>query len=137
MDFDRIQSSVIEASHPVMSCEAAERHEASLLDTDDAVWSAMERVGRLLGAGILKEFSMSRFRSEGLTVLGLIGKGHNGGDALLGIREMARRNRVGRALVVLACPRTRLRSIRKRPCKRLSPPCLKVVSKSWKLQKKR
>jgi len=99
----------MEGSDPVLSCEEASQLERSVLDTEEKVWNAMTRVGRLLGRGLLTEYKFSRYRPENLFVVGLVGKGHNGGDALLGIEEMARRGSVGRVLLVLSDPQDKLK----------------------------
>ncbi len=123
MDFERVRKSVIEASHPVMDCETAEAYESTHLDSEDKVWKAMQRVGHSLGRGILREFGLSRFESTELKLLGLIGKGHNGGDALLGIREIASRARVARVAVVLASPRSELKPNTERALSELESIC--------------
>jgi len=98
-----------ENSDPVLSCKEAGEYESAVLESDEKVWNAMAEVGRKLGRGILVEYSFSRYSKRALTVLGLIGKGHNGGDALLGIDEMARAGSVGRVALLLACPESALK----------------------------
>lgn len=100
---------LVEGSDPVLSCEEAGQWEHSILDTEEKVWSAMTQVGRSLGRGILTEYKFSRYRPKDLFVVGLIGKGHNGGDALLGIEEMARQGSVGRVLLVLSDSRDKVK----------------------------
>lgn len=92
----------LENSDPVLSCKEAAEHEKTVLDSDEKVWNAMVKVGRKLGRGTLVEYSFSRYSKNVLSVLGLIGKGHNGGDALLAIEEMARKGAVGRVVLLLS-----------------------------------
>ncbi|MBC2606372.1 NAD(P)H-hydrate dehydratase [Pelagicoccus albus] len=72
-------------SHPILSCADSGLWEEGLIHSEEQAWQAMRKVGTQLGQAIRSYFSMSRYPQEGLSVLGLIGKGHNGGDALLGI----------------------------------------------------
>lgn len=99
----------LEDSDPILSCEKAGEYEHSVLDSDTKVWDAMKKVGRKLGQGILVEYRFSRYSQKSLSILGLIGKGHNGGDALLGIEEMARGGSVGRVVLVLAESESKLK----------------------------
>jgi hydroxyethylthiazole kinase-like uncharacterized protein yjeF len=97
-------------SHPIMSCEEAQAYESELLDSDEKVWSAMETAGRALARGILEEYQFTRYGAIGLKTLGLIGKGHNGGDTLLAIAEMARAGRSSSVVLALADARNALKA---------------------------
>lgn len=99
----------LENSDPVLSCEAAQEFERSALNSDTKVWNAMRMVGQKLGKGILGEYRFSRYTQNSLSILGLIGKGHNGGDALLGIEEMVRQKSVGSIYLVFATSRDNLK----------------------------
>ena len=87
--------SVTVASHPILSCGDSAALEARLLDSDRKVWDAMQSVGRQLGKRTIDEYRMSRFPAKDLSVFALVGKGHNGGDALLALAEMAKRGVLG------------------------------------------
>ncbi|MDQ8204818.1 NAD(P)H-hydrate dehydratase [Pelagicoccus sp. SDUM812003] len=76
------------ASHPVLSCSESNEWERGLMKSDDQGWSAMRRVGRKLASAICSDFSMTRLPQRDWRVLALVGKGNNGGDALLAIREL-------------------------------------------------
>ena len=104
-----MRAEYFENSDPVLSCKEAGEYENSILDSDEKIWDAMAKVGRKLGQGILTEYSFSRYSKKSLSVLGLIGKGHNGGDALMGIDEMARAGSVGIVTLLLVCPESALR----------------------------
>jgi len=109
----------LEDSDPVLSCEKAGEFEHSVLDSENKVWDAMKKVGRKLGQGILVEYRFSRYSQKSLSILGLIGKGHNGGDALLSMEEMARVGSVGRIVLVLAESKAKLKPNTKRALDRL------------------
>ena len=71
------------SAHPILTCEEALAYEKHLFPTPDIEWEAMSRVGVLLGNAILRDFSELYPFPEQAVVLLLVGKGHNGGDALL------------------------------------------------------
>lgn len=80
-------------AHPVLDQAAAARHEearfASGIDHEAA---AMERAGRAVALGIEQSLG-ERFGSvaDGMPVLLIVGKGHNGGDVALAAMHLARR----------------------------------------------
>ncbi|MBK1877885.1 NAD(P)H-hydrate dehydratase [Pelagicoccus mobilis] len=76
-------------SHPILSCSASHEWEQELLKSEEDAWQAMLRVGVKLGRGIRDFYAMSSFPQSGLRVLALVGKGHNGGDALLALAALA------------------------------------------------
>ena len=96
--------SALSSSHPILSCEDSARLERTLLDSDTKVWEAMRSVGQQLGRGILGEWEMARRSPRNLSVFALIGKGHNGGDALLALYEMACRGAIGNVVLAIASP---------------------------------
>ncbi len=104
-----MSAAYLENSDPVLTCQEAGKYESAVLDSDEKVWDAMMRVGNKLGKGIINEYKFSRYRFKSLSILGLIGKGHNGGDAILGIEEMVRLGFVERAVLVLACKQSGLK----------------------------
>jgi len=72
-------------AHPVLKADAAKRFEAALFGGDETKeWAAMSRAGAAIGAAVREDFrEIGGFPQEGVRVLVLAGKGHNGGDALL------------------------------------------------------
>jgi NAD(P)H-hydrate epimerase len=74
-------------SHPVLSCDEARAFEAQRFAGDEAKeWAAMLQAGHALGAAVLRDFEeIGGFPVQG-RVLVLVGKGHNGGDALIATR---------------------------------------------------
>jgi len=83
---------MIAASHPILSCDETRELEARLFGGDEAKeWAAMQRAGRAIAEAVLRDFEeIGRFRRDG-RVLVLVGKGHNGGDALIAAGEVLRR----------------------------------------------
>lgn len=92
------------SSHPILSCAESARFEATLLSDDEAAWRAMLAVGKKLGYAIRFDYGISREREKDVSILALIGKGHNGGDAMLAIAELARyEGFVGSVVLALVC----------------------------------
>src|SRR5205814_52721 len=70
--------------YPILSNEEAAAWETRLFEHDEAKeWEAMQRAGRALAAAVMSDFAeIGGFPADG-KILVLVGKGHNGGDALL------------------------------------------------------
>ncbi|HTO02233.1 MAG TPA: NAD(P)H-hydrate epimerase, partial [Opitutus sp.] len=94
---------MIPDSHPILSCDEAKRFEAQLFGGDEAQeWSAMEQAGRAIAEAALHDIQeIGGFPVDG-RILVLVGKGHNGGDALIAARTILEKNRDARADVVFA-----------------------------------
>lgn len=80
------------ASHPILSCEATRGLETRLFGGDEAKeWLAMSRAGRAIATAVLRDFEeiggFPFFPSAG-RILVLVGKGHNGGDALIAAQAL-------------------------------------------------
>lgn len=65
--------------HPILTCEVARSYEATVLTGEDTAWEAMKHAGVGIADGILRDFEELRPVPQDLRVLGLIGKGNNGG----------------------------------------------------------
>ncbi|MSU69524.1 MAG: NAD(P)H-hydrate dehydratase [Opitutaceae bacterium] len=75
---------MLTASHPILNCEEARLFEQRLFAGDEAKeWAAMLSAGRAVAAAVLRDFEEIGGFPAGARVLVLMGKGHNGGDALL------------------------------------------------------
>lgn len=97
--------------HPILSCSESLVFEKRILSSEPAAWEAMNRAGSRLGRALRSVYAMSGFRQSGLRVLGLIGKGHNGGDALLAFCELAKVDGyLDSVSLVFSGPRSELRS---------------------------
>ncbi len=75
------------ASDPVLSCEEAGSWERQFFGGEESrEWPAMRRAGVALARAVLADFEeVGGFSGEG-RILVLVGKGHNGGDALIAAR---------------------------------------------------
>jgi ADP-dependent NAD(P)H-hydrate dehydratase / NAD(P)H-hydrate epimerase len=74
---------------PVLSCAGARTLETHLFGGDEEKeWTAMQRAGTAVARALLEDFKeIGGFPANG-RVLVLVGKGHNGGDALLAADEI-------------------------------------------------
>jgi hydroxyethylthiazole kinase-like uncharacterized protein yjeF len=90
-------------SHPVLDCAAAKAWESRLLVGDAAEWEAMQRAGAALAGAITADFQEIGGLPADSRLLVLMGKGHNGGDALLAARTLLA-GRSGARVVVVPCP---------------------------------
>ncbi|MBS0630992.1 MAG: NAD(P)H-hydrate dehydratase [Verrucomicrobia bacterium] len=83
---------MIPASHPILTCAAARSLEEGLFAGDEAKeWPAMQQAGRAIARAVLADFEeIGGFPAAG-RILVLVGKGHNGGDALIAAAEILRR----------------------------------------------
>jgi ADP-dependent NAD(P)H-hydrate dehydratase / NAD(P)H-hydrate epimerase len=78
--------------HPILSCEEAKQFEEDLFGRDeDRAWDAMVCAGAGVAGAIEDDFAeLGGLPAKG-RLLVLVGKGHNGGDALLAAAELAQR----------------------------------------------
>lgn len=83
---------MIAGSHPVLTCAEARSLEAGLFGGDEAAeWAAMQRAGAAIADEVRCDFEeIGGFPAEGC-VLVLVGKGHNGGDALIAAQRLLER----------------------------------------------
>lgn len=90
------------ASVPVLSLEETKRFEDELLGGDPgAEWKAMVQAGRGVGAAVLRDAEEIGGLGEHPRFLVLVGKGHNGGDALIAAQSLLERLPLARAEVAL------------------------------------
>lgn len=99
----------MDASHPILNSHEAKEWESYQFGTAEDEWLAMAKVGRALASEIVLELGFGRGVPRELTILALVGKGHNGGDAMLALAELARRGRVRAACLVLSCSKDELK----------------------------
>lgn len=100
-------------AHPVLSPGEAKRFEAALFGGDEAKeWTAMSRAGAAIGAAVIEDFNeIGGFPKTAGRVLVLVGKGHNGGDALLAAQLILERFPAAKADVLLAFGERALRQL--------------------------
>lgn len=70
-------------AHPVLTCAEAKAWEAGLLKGEAAEWAAMQRAGAAIAAAIEEDFREIGGLPDDARILVLMGKGHNGGDAVI------------------------------------------------------
>jgi len=75
-------------AHPVLSCQQAKELESSVLADEAAEWSAMKRAGQGIARLVIEDYAELRPAPEHLRILALIGKGNNGGDALIACGQL-------------------------------------------------
>ena len=120
-------------SHPVLSLDGAKRFEADLFGGNEAKeWPAMRRAGTAIAGAVLDDYrELNRFR-QNAHVLVLVGKGHNGGDALLAAQTILARHPEARADVWLVFGERSLRPLAARAYRELvhsAPKRIRIVSR--------
>ena len=111
---------MIAASHPILSCEETKTVEARLFGGDEAKeWRAMRRAGRAVATAVLRDFEEIGGFPAGGRVLVLVGKGHNGGDALIAAQAVLEKFPAARAEVKFVFGERLLRSLAARAWREL------------------
>lgn len=75
-------------SRPILSCEQARSLEAQLLEDEASEWAAVQKAGFGIAHGLIRDYPELRPMPDHLRILALIGKGHNGADALVACGEL-------------------------------------------------
>ena len=70
-------------SHPIFTSAEAKRWETDLLADTAAEWTAMQKAGDAIALSVCEDFQEIGGLPGSARLLLLVGKGHNGGDALL------------------------------------------------------
>lgn len=105
---------------PVLSCTAAAELERRLLAGDEAAeWRAMETAGAEIAAAVLRDCREAGGFPQHGRILVLVGKGHNGGDALIAVRLILARNPDARADVAFVLGERVLRPLAARAWREL------------------
>ncbi|TVR49938.1 MAG: NAD(P)H-hydrate dehydratase [Puniceicoccaceae bacterium] len=89
-------------SDPVLSCRAAADWERELLADEPAEWRAMQQAGLKLADAVEADFLETGPWPDEARLLVLVGKGHNGGDALIAANLLLARRPRSRATLLLA-----------------------------------
>ena len=102
-------------AHPVLSCAETKALEQRLFGGDESLeWQAMQRAGQAVARSILGGFrEIGGFPHTG-RVLVLVGKGHNGGDALIAADAILSRYPAAAADVLLVYVSSSLRPLAQR-----------------------
>ena len=90
---------------PFLSCHESLAFERDLLSGDEeAEWQAMTRAGEGLADELARDLREWRNLPRKLRILALVGKGHNGGDALVATRRLLKFLPLGHAFVLPLVP---------------------------------
>ena len=75
---------MLASTHPLLTCDAARALESARFGGDETKeWPAMQAAGRRIAGAVETDFEeIGGFPARARIVV-LVGKGHNGGDALL------------------------------------------------------
>ena len=108
------------ACPPILSCTAARELEAHLFGGDEArEWAAMQSAGLAIADAVLHDFEeIGGFPRTG-RILVLVGKGHNGGDALIAAHAILGHSPEARAGVVFTFGERTLRPLAARAWREL------------------
>jgi len=102
--------SALSASDPILTGDESLAWEKVLLPSAEDEWKAMAEVGESLARETLSVYRMGRYAPDPKSAVALVGKGHNGGDALLGLLEIDRLKAFDRISLIFACSLDQLRS---------------------------
>jgi NAD(P)H-hydrate epimerase len=105
--------------HPVLSCEQALAYESSVLTDEASEWSAMKSAGKGIARLVIQDYSELRPAPEHLRILALIGKGNNGGDALIACGQLLADFPRARVDLILTTPPDELRALAARALQQL------------------
>ncbi len=106
---------------PVLSCAAAREWEARWFGGDEVrEWAAMQTAGRAIAGALLDDFEERGGFPPNGRLLVSVGKGHNGGDALIAAREIVTRFPGARADVLFAFGERALRPLAARAWRELA-----------------
>lgn len=99
-------------AHPVLTSDEAKRFEAALFGGDEArEWQAMQSAGAAVADAVQRDWRELAPWPRGARLLALVGKGHNGGDALLAAQRILWLNTDARVDVVLVFGERALRPL--------------------------
>jgi hydroxyethylthiazole kinase-like uncharacterized protein yjeF len=106
-------------AHPILSLAEARALEAELLTDDEAAWSAMTRAGKAIAEWLPRDFSEVRIFPEQASVLVLLGKGANGGDACIAAKCLRERYPNIKITVAMIEPEATMRPLAQRAWQQL------------------
>lgn len=99
-------------AHPILSCEETKVLESRLfLGDEKSEWGAMQKAGAAVASAIIEDFlEIGGFPNNG-SILVVVGKGHNGGDALIAAHRILERYPQAQAEVLLVYGTSALRPL--------------------------
>lgn len=99
-------------AHPVLTLDEAKAFEAAFFGQDvEAEWRAMQAAGAAVGQAILTDWAERGPWPRQARILVVVGKGHNGGDALLAAKALLETHHDARAEVILVFGEPALRPL--------------------------
>lgn len=103
---------MLSESHPVLSPDEAKKLEETLFAGDETKeWAAMQRAGGAIGRAVLRDGeAIGGIPTDG-RLLVLVGKGHNGGDALLAAETILDQRTLATAELICPFGERRLRPL--------------------------
>lgn len=101
--------------HPILSCEEAASFENRLFAHESTKeWAAMQHAGNALAEAVLRDFEeIGGFPALG-SILVLVGKGHNGGDAMIAAQALLNKFPEAKVSVLLVFGERALRTLSQR-----------------------
>ncbi len=101
--------------HPILSCAQSREWEETILGKDsERQWEAMNRAGSALADSLSSDIPECMGKRAPEAALILVGKGHNGGDAIIALRHILNRFGAMRAFLVFPFGLTRVRPLVRR-----------------------
>jgi ADP-dependent NAD(P)H-hydrate dehydratase / NAD(P)H-hydrate epimerase len=105
---------------PVLSCDEARTLESALFAGEESrEWAAMQRAGQAIATELMRDAQEIGGLRANARILVLVGKGHNGGDALIAAATILRRFPAARAVVVFVFGERTLRPLASRAWREL------------------
>ncbi len=102
---DTTPMNLLAKSPSILSCQQAAEFEAKVLPDETAEWAAMKQAGRGIATAVQQDFQELREVPQYMRILVLVGKGNNGGDALIACGELlADYPRASATLLLLESP---------------------------------
>ena len=106
-------------AHPILTCQEAAQLENSILVDEAAEWVAMQKAGIGIAKAVCLDYQELQPLPQGLNVLALIGKGHNGADALIACGQLLADFPRARVTLVFAVDPTSLKPLAERAYQQL------------------
>jgi len=111
-------------SNPILSCEEALAFETKYFGGDqEQEWRVMNQAGEALGDSLLRDMRELRTIPHRPRILVLVGKGHNGGDALIAVKRLLKTIPTARAVLWQLCKWQDCRSL----CQRAHDELIELV----------
>jgi len=106
-------------AHPILTCQEATQLEKSILVDEAAELAAMQKAGIGIAKAVCLDYQELQPLPQGLNVLALIGKGHNGADALIACGQLLADFPRARVTLIFAVDPTSLKPLAERAYQQL------------------